>query len=151
MARTRGRFAFLLGAVACLGCGDNPAAPRATAGTYPLYSVNGAALPADLSLGSCPARVYGGSLIIEPDSQLTISLDVDPLCDTDSIPAPRVVVSAAGSYAWGAGVLLFPTSFGGIAGVFIVEPAEDHVTVRMGADLQGFWHDPTFRFGPRGP
>lgn len=142
---------LLLGVSAWLGCSDSPAAPQILLGTYALYSVNGDALPAVLALGSCPTRVYAGTMTVDTASQLAIALDVDPLCDTDSTPQPRVLVSTSGLYSMGGGKLMLPSVFGGIPGTFLAEPVGDRMALRMGAALKDFWHDPLFMFGPRQP
>ena len=79
------QIGLLIGATTCLGCSDSPAAPQVLLGTYALYSVNGATVPAVLQLGSCSTRVYAGTLTVDTASLLAISLDIDPLCDTDCV------------------------------------------------------------------
>jgi hypothetical protein len=82
---------------------------------------------------------------------MSIALDIDPLCDTDSTTYPRVILRASGVYGLGGTTLMFPTQFGGMSGVILAEPQGDRLAVRMGADLKEYWNDPLLLFGPRQP
>ena len=130
--RITGALLVSLATLLALGCGDEPLAPSAVAGTYVLLSINGDPLPASTAYGS-PAdgsvEVIADTLRLAADGTGSI-VTVNKMGDYPN-PGDTSEVSIASE-------LRFETSEGGIAVSYYCPPnalmlclAGPHMTARL--------------------